>query len=55
MNVEEMKIAANELYHAGYISDEEYDEITENMAEDEDEMVLQSIEKAIARYQRRVC
>ena len=54
MNIEEMEVEVNELYHAGYISNEEYDEIIGCLDEDEDEMVLQQIEAAIASYRHRV-
>ena len=54
MNIEDLEIAASELYHAGYICDEEYDEIIDCLSEDEDEMVLRQIAATIKKLEARV-
>ena len=54
MNIEDLEIAASELYHAGYICDEEYDEIIDCLSEDEDELVLRQIAATITKLETRV-
>jgi hypothetical protein len=54
VNIEELEIAESELYHAGYICDEEYNEIIDCLSEDEDEMVLRQIAATIIKLEKRV-
>lgn len=54
MNIEELEIEVNELYHAGYISDEEFEEIVSCLDEDEDELVLRQIASVITQFRARI-
>lgn len=53
MNIEELEIEVSELYHAGYISEEEFEGIVSYLDEDEDELVLRQIASVIARFRAR--
>ena len=54
MNIEELEIEVSELYHAGYISEEEFEEIVSCLDEDEDEQVLRQIASAITQFKTRI-